>query len=335
MKDPAMDLIERYLAAVGILLPVRQREDITAELREALMARAEEIPDERGRPITRGEEADLLRAFGNPIAVAARYGRGQYLVGPELYPLYVFALKALLAITVVSAAVTGLVNAAVTPGHAGQAINAALRAMWVGSVTNVGLLTVAAAIIQRQNIRLTFLDRWNPEQLPALRRYSLFRRQTAFDHAGGLIVQAGFIAWWTRLLKVWIPYISYIPLPDGQRLDLARAPVWDALFWPVLALAVVGLAVHGLKLMGREGHLYVRALDLAQTVMALVIVVLALRASHWIEVSGVGLSPVALSKIGAGINIGLHMGLVVGLVSTAWLAAYHGWRLYNERRVGA
>ena len=36
----------------------------------------------------------MLRGSGHPLVVAARYGGGQsYLVGPELYPFYVFCLK--------------------------------------------------------------------------------------------------------------------------------------------------------------------------------------------------------------------------------------------------
>ena len=71
-----MDLIDRYLSAVSFLLPKDQREDITAELRDALMTRREEKEAEVGRPLTRDEDAALLRAFGHPLDVAARFGRG-------------------------------------------------------------------------------------------------------------------------------------------------------------------------------------------------------------------------------------------------------------------
>jgi hypothetical protein len=45
-----MELIDRYLAAVGVLLPNRQREDITAELRDALTTQRDEQQAELGRP---------------------------------------------------------------------------------------------------------------------------------------------------------------------------------------------------------------------------------------------------------------------------------------------
>ena len=93
-----MDLIERYLTAVGVLLPRTGRADILAELRDVLINRREEKQDELGRPLTRDEDAALLRAFGHPISVAGRYGRQQYLIGPDLYPLYIVAVKVLVAI---------------------------------------------------------------------------------------------------------------------------------------------------------------------------------------------------------------------------------------------
>src|SRR5579871_6062790 len=120
-----MDLIERYLAAIGPLLPGGQRADILEELREALLGRREEREAELGRPLTRDEDAALLRAFGNPLVVAGRYGAQRYLIGPELYPLYVIALKVLVAIVAVGAVINGIVHSAVGPDQPGAAIASA------------------------------------------------------------------------------------------------------------------------------------------------------------------------------------------------------------------
>ena len=48
-----MDLIERYLAAVGRNLSSKQAPDIKAELRDLLLSRVEEREAERGRQIGR------------------------------------------------------------------------------------------------------------------------------------------------------------------------------------------------------------------------------------------------------------------------------------------
>ncbi|MFI5960405.1 HAAS signaling domain-containing protein [Cryptosporangium sp. NPDC051539] len=70
-----MDLIDRYVADVVELLPRRQRADVARELRELL---AEEL---------QGSSADdareLLRRFGHPSEVAARYGQPVTLIDPS------------------------------------------------------------------------------------------------------------------------------------------------------------------------------------------------------------------------------------------------------------
>ena len=111
-----MDLIDRYLDTVRLLLPGGERDDITAELRDLLMSRREEREATLGRPLTRNEDEDLLRAFGNPVVVAARYGRQRYLIGPELYPVYAFVVGLVLACIALAATIAGVVSTVVAHG---------------------------------------------------------------------------------------------------------------------------------------------------------------------------------------------------------------------------
>ena len=101
-----MDLIERYLKAVGAQLPAAGREDILAELRDLLMSRVEAREAELGRPLTEAEVEAVLREVGHPPTVAARYGAGpQHVVGPELYPWWLFGVKTALTVLVLITAV--------------------------------------------------------------------------------------------------------------------------------------------------------------------------------------------------------------------------------------
>ena len=323
-----MDLIDRYLATVGVMLPLSQRKDILDELRDVLMNHVEEKQAELGRPLNAGEEADLLRAFGHPVAVAARYGRGQYLIGPELFPLYALAVKFFLAIVAVSAVITGIVTAVADPGQPGSGIGAALGVMVRGAIDDIGVLTIIAAVLQHQNVSLKFLNDWNPRDLPKRLRRPIFRPQSRIDHVGGVVTQTVFILWWTGVINVAVPYVTYIPLKVGQRLDLARAPIWDVLFWPVVGFTLIGLVLNLLKLAGKADRSSVHGLDLVRDVVALVIALIALRASHWIEVSGVGIPAQTLAEIAHGVNIGLQVALIVAAVAAAGAGAYHAWRLY-------
>lgn len=78
-----MDLIERYVQAVGRRLPAQQREDIMNELRSALYDATDGAEDAEAAAVA------AIKAMGAPEqAAAAYYPAGQYLIGPSLYPLF-------------------------------------------------------------------------------------------------------------------------------------------------------------------------------------------------------------------------------------------------------
>ena len=326
-----MDLIDRYLAAIGFLLPGGQRADITAELRDVLMTRREERQAELGRPLTEDEEAALLRAFGHPAVVAARYAGPQYLVGPELYPHYVFWLKMILGIVAVVAVVSGVVSAATFPGRPDQAILKGIATLWSGTIETVGVLTLIAAVLQRWNLRPKALVDWNPRDLPTPPK---IRRQTSFDHVATIVVQIIFILVWTHAFPQQIPYLSYIPLQDGHHLALALAPIWTTLYWPVLGLALGAIAVRVLRLTGDRHIRAAFGLDMVVQLGALIVVGIALRAGDWVAVSGLDVPAFALAKISHGVNIGVLVALNVAALAAAGVAVFDAWRLYRSWRGG-
>jgi hypothetical protein len=80
------ELIERYIAKVGENLPRKNREDITLELKTLLYDDLEERAGDE--PPTKEMTADLLRDYGKPENIAARYQPERYLIGPQLFPVY-------------------------------------------------------------------------------------------------------------------------------------------------------------------------------------------------------------------------------------------------------
>ena len=66
-----MDLLERYLQAVGEYLPANMKADTLAELRENLLAQMEAREDELGRSLAPAEVASVLEKHGRPLLVAA------------------------------------------------------------------------------------------------------------------------------------------------------------------------------------------------------------------------------------------------------------------------
>src|ERR1700679_1868380 len=92
-----MDLLERYLQQVRKYLPWTlsraRQDDILAELRANYESQLEEREADLGRPLTEGEMIDWLKHLGNPMQVAGHYQPVQYLIGPMLFPMYLYVLR--------------------------------------------------------------------------------------------------------------------------------------------------------------------------------------------------------------------------------------------------
>src|ERR1700722_4540002 len=104
-----MDLLERYLQAVGEYLPANMKADTLAELRENLLAQMEAREEELGGSLTPAEVASVLEKHGRPMLVAARYLPQQSLIGPGLFPIYWFTLKKSFPFVVLAYGVTQIV----------------------------------------------------------------------------------------------------------------------------------------------------------------------------------------------------------------------------------
>jgi prepilin signal peptidase PulO-like enzyme (type II secretory pathway) len=207
----------------------------------------------------------VLREIGYPVLVAARYREGpQHVVGPALYPYWLFGVKIAVTIQAVVALIVFVVRGFVT-GNPGLAFGQALGSAITGTVTMIGFATLAAWLIERQGVRVGYFDRWRVRELRVLEYISWdwddlrarlgmlrARRPTrsptkseriARSPAGralGEIAGGAFLAlWWTGLL----PFALIGHLGDLRALGIdpgsLAAVDWnslrDAVFWPVLA----------------------------------------------------------------------------------------------------
>ncbi len=69
----ANDLIESYVADVAVRLPRKQRNDVAFELRALLQEELQAKADAAGQGVDVRMATEMLRAFGHPGDVAARY----------------------------------------------------------------------------------------------------------------------------------------------------------------------------------------------------------------------------------------------------------------------
>ncbi len=160
-----MDMLEDYLRAVSRLLPKLKREDIIAELRDEILTRIEAREEDLDRKLTPDESEDLLRDFGHPIVVAARYREGpQYCVGPALYPFWMFAVR-LAVLIEVCVSVIVLIAHIFSGVNVGAAFAAAIGSGITGTMTLIGFATVAAWIVEKQDIDITRFRQWRVRDL--------------------------------------------------------------------------------------------------------------------------------------------------------------------------
>ena len=181
-----MTLLDRYVDAVRVALPKKNADDVAAEIRDELQSQIEEREASLGRALTEEEEAQILRAYGHPRAVAARYSDVPYLIGPALLPFYWAAFSTVATIVVALELLAGIGSAIVA--HNGQLFfdalgNAIESAAWIFTIVTL-VFAVAERSPRVADLRLVRLARdWDPRDLPsapALPRVSRFSALSEF-----------------------------------------------------------------------------------------------------------------------------------------------------------
>jgi hypothetical protein len=220
-----MELTERYLQAVRFWLPRDQSQDIIAELADDLSSQLEEKQAQLGRELKEPEVVELLRQRGNPMQVAQEYLPQRCLIGPALYPLYWFALKAALYIWAIPWLLVWIGYLIFSPAYRAAGLLAQvhnLSTLWISLVYWAFMVTVGFAILERRDGLARIGWQWHPRRLPAP---AVPDRISRADSIAGAVWYGIVALWWAGALK--LP-----ALPDVQ---IRPAPVILHLFyWPVL-----------------------------------------------------------------------------------------------------
>ena len=180
-----MELIDRYVAEVGRHLPPRQRADIEAELRSSLIDNLEART--QGQP-SKKDVISLLHEFGPPKKMAASYWpEGQFLIGPDLYPL--FRMVAGIALLVVVIVQLVLLGVALVFQPEALPVGGFIDDFVPTIVSVFGWVVLAFAIMQRLNVRPKIEEEsWDPLSLPPAQEFEPFSRTgTAIEIAMGLV----------------------------------------------------------------------------------------------------------------------------------------------------
>ena len=137
-----MTIVDRYLYAVQKALPKElAASDVVAEIADDLQSQIDEREAAAGRKLTDDETASIVKAYGRPQVVAARYERVTYLIGPEAFPFYRSALAFVATIVVAIELIGGAIAALFA--HDGLLFFSALEAAWRSLIWIFGIVTIA------------------------------------------------------------------------------------------------------------------------------------------------------------------------------------------------
>lgn len=213
-----MDIVERYLHAIEFWLPKAQRRDIIAEISEDLHSKIEEESGLLGRDLTREELEKLLQQRGSPLIVANYYLPQRYLIGPVLFPVYLFVLK------MYALVVLPIVFMSLLLGHMGNVVGT----LWTTAFTAFGTITAAFAILQRAEQRSGFLHRWNVKKLPPFRNANEIPRSSS---ALELAFNFAILIWWCRNAAGPVEVFGF---------DIHLRPLWICFFCGFIVTTVAG-----------------------------------------------------------------------------------------------
>ena len=273
-----MDLIDRYLNAVAAQLPQDQRADIVAELRDMILSRFEEKEEALGRPLTEAEQEEILRDVGHPLSVAARYGSGpQHVVGPELYPWWMFGVRAGLIAIVAITAIGALVRILIGDEEVGRAIGQAFHSIFNGAIMLIGFATLGGFIIERQKEKPSFLREWRVKDLGLFefgggrnaeavsrglsegdrtqKTPRKGRRASPMGRAvGSAVGWSVVLLWWIG----WLPLTHTTPETLGAvvgGVDYGRmlSQIHTLLYWPVIAFGLARVVFDVMRVARPDG----------------------------------------------------------------------------------
>lgn len=260
-----MDLIDRYLNAVAAQLPQDERDDIIAELRDLILSRFEAREEELGRALTDDEKEAILHEIGHPLVVAARYRKGpDSLIGPELFPYWLFAVKAGLLLMLAVQAIVLFINLVSGPADAGQSIGQAVNGFINSGLTLIGVVTVIGAVMEHLGYRPGWMGKWRVSELsafglsdPAAWGAAMGGTKTAkatwaprglgrprgwpgLEYLFSFLAVGVFVLWWIGAIH----FPGLIRLgPPGAEAEVTGAPIWATLYGAILFYAVAQMAV--------------------------------------------------------------------------------------------
>jgi len=327
-----MQLVERYLQAVKFWLPKQQKEDILAELSADIQSQIEDRETVLGRALNETEIEEVLKQRGRPCLVASGFRPQESLIGPVLYPIYLFCLKCALLGYLVPWLVVSLILLIVRPSFsASQSVPAWFMTLatvsghlWTMAFVAAGTITLFFAILERVQAKSHWLENWSPRKLPAVRNDNLNTRTSAgFELA--IILLA--IAWWCAYMDTTVVYLG-----ESVRFDLK--PQWLWFFWGYLLVLLLTAATAAFSLVRPASGRSRAALRLVNTAFGGILFCWLLNSSIVAGISAPNLTAQKSIEIANGFNHWMITILPIGVIAAVVIAAIDVYRIVRIKPQG-
>ena len=163
-----MELIERYIYSVTKRMPESQRVEAGEELRVLIDNKLiERVQD---RPADKQDVEGMLLELGHPRIMAEKYsGKKRYLIGPELYDVYILVLKIVLLVLSVIVFIQFIIQVIIEPTEIIDHIVDLIVSIMASVIPmTLGWTTVGFAIAAYVGAGKSMEKDWKPADLPQL-----------------------------------------------------------------------------------------------------------------------------------------------------------------------
>jgi len=311
-----MNLIDRYVHAVGENLPRKSRADIEAEIRSLLEDTLEERSQSAGRPADEAMQVEVLKEFGSPEKMAASYLPPRYLIGPRLFPIFWLVIR-IVAIVITVLAMIGLGVDLSQPGLSSSEILALLGQGVIDYFTSIlaalGNVVFVFAIIEwlMPKTNLEQATDWDPRKLQA---YEDPERVQPVS----LIVEIIFTVIAILFFNLYVSWLGFPFMVNGKftvvpfftEAFLRYVPLFNVLW-------VLEIALNAFLLRAGRWQTWTRWASGALKGFSVVILVMMITgpAIIGVNLSGTGIEPQAAGVLERMATTAAMFGLVVALIA--------------------
>jgi hypothetical protein len=315
-----MELLDRYLKAVGKYLPDAQRDDILKELSEDIRSEMEDKESELQRPLTKDEQEAILKQHGNPLVLASRYRQdhrtvafGRQLIGPVLFPFYIKVLSFNLGLTFV---ILGAIFSALAISGQKISIREIIANCVLQLFLQLGAVTFIFSMIEKHLAKHP--DRWTLKGLGGVNlelgieknirlKIEGSSRQVSRFESVSIIVACVVALIWLAAVQSH-PFLIFGP----AALFLKLAPIWYQVYWPIALLTAAEIVRAAINLARPDWTRFRAIAQIAIQIGGLGVAYVLLRAGAWVGVADAAAGRTNnFSHAAEIVNQWIHIGLLI------------------------